>query len=116
MRQTVTVTVIHPVEGDGVRHEPGAEIDLPVASARQLLALGVVEAVADSGLARDARRGGLAAACAALDPGDASRWTRSGVPQLAALRDASGLSDITAAERDAAWAAHQAQTHDPQSG
>ena len=114
--------VITPVERDGQRHEPGVVLDLPSGSAGQLIAVGAVapaQAAADPDTAslatdgggdgaEDTRCGDLAAACAALDPADASRWTRSGVPKLAALRAASGLSDITAAERDAAWAAHQA--------
>ena len=138
--------VITPVERNGQRHEPGALLALPPASAAQLIAVGAVAPVqsaadpadsdgraaapvsgfepdsaslatgGDGDGAEDTRRGDLAAACAAVNPADASLWTRSGVPQLPALRAASGLSDITAAERDAAWAAHQAQTHDPQSG
>ena len=39
---------------------------------------------------------------------DPSLWVRSGAPKIAALREHMGDDSITAAERDAAWAAAQA--------
>ena len=57
-----------------------------------------------------APRGGepltIEAACARLDRADASLWTRAGVPTTAALEALLGR-DVSAAERDAAWAAVQ---------
>ena len=50
----------------------------------------------------------LIVAIADLTPGRADHWTRTGKPEVAALRAATGLDAVTAAERDAAWAAHQA--------
>lgn len=50
----------------------------------------------------------LIVAIADLTPGRADHWTRAGKPEVAALRAATGLDAVTAAERDAAWAAHQA--------
>ncbi len=40
-----------------------------------------------------------------LEPGREDHWTKSGRPEVAALRAATGLADVGAAERDAAWAA-----------
>ena len=39
----------------------------------------------------------------ALDPDDADLWTRAGNPKVAAIRQATGLNDVTAAEVTAAW-------------
>ena len=50
----------------------------------------------------------ITVAIADLTPGQADHWTRAGKPEVAALRAATGLDDVTAAERDAAWAAYQA--------
>lgn len=47
-------------------------------------------------------------AIADLTPGRDDHWTRAGKPEVAALRAATGLDDVTAAERDAAWATFQA--------
>lgn len=48
----------------------------------------------------------LAAACGQLDADKENRkhWTVSGAPQIKALEEISGLTDVTAAERDAAFA------------
>lgn len=47
-------------------------------------------------------------AIAELTPGRDDHWTRAGKPEVAALRTLTGISDLTGAERDAAWAAIQA--------
>ena len=50
----------------------------------------------------------IVAAIRSLDTDDRSLWTRSGKPRVSAVEDVLGR-DITAAERDKAWAAVQAQ-------
>ena len=47
---------------------------------------------------------------AALDTANPDNWMQSGAPNLAALKESSGLSDVTATERDEAWAAFMAVT------
>lgn len=37
------LTIVHPVEHDGKRLEPGAEVDLPNAAAQALVACGAAE-------------------------------------------------------------------------
>ena len=73
-----------------------------------LLAAGAI--APEEGAAPDAddRMARLAAAIDALEPGREDHWTRDGRPEVRALREASGLADVTAAERDAAWADVQA--------
>lgn len=51
----------------------------------------------------------LAAAIAGLEEGNEAHWTRSGKPEVRALQEAAGLDGVTAAERDAAWEAFQAE-------
>lgn len=51
------------------------------------------------------RQASISAAAAALDRSDATLFTAAGKPTLAALRGAGAPADVTAAERDAAWAA-----------
>ena len=48
----------------------------------------------------DSREDKIRAAIADLDRGDESLWMGNGKPKLDAVRDRSGLSDVTAAERD----------------
>lgn len=48
----------------------------------------------------------LGAAITALDPDNVSHWLTDGRPNTAALGDAAGRP-VSAAERDAAWAAYQ---------
>lgn len=53
------------------------------------------------------RQAAILAATAKLDPANAANWTAAGSPATAALAGALGWV-VTAAERDAAWAQHQA--------
>lgn len=46
----------------------------------------------------------LVDAARGIDPQAAGDWTSAGVPTVAALERVTGLTDVTAAERDAAWA------------
>lgn len=51
----------------------------------------------------------LVAQCQQIDPGNPELWTKGGKPQVAALEAATGLADISAKERDAAWEKFQAE-------
>ena len=51
----------------------------------------------------------LVAGCKQVPLGDPKNWTKSGKPQVDALYRASNVTDITAAERDAAWKVAQGQ-------
>ena len=56
---------------------------------------------------REERYARILEAVGQLDRAAGGDWTASGVPAVAALERLSGLTDVTAAERDAAWAAVQ---------
>ncbi len=49
------------------------------------------------------RQSQLIVAIAGLEEGNEAHWTNSGKPEVRALREATGLDDVSAAERDAAW-------------
>ena len=61
----------------------------------------------EAGGGEPSRHDRIADAIATLEPGRADHWTRSGKPEVAALRAATGLSDLSAAERDTVWATVQ---------
>ena len=58
------------------------------------------------------RASAVSAAIGGLEEGNEDHWTRDGKPEVRALRAATGLDDITAAERDEAWAAYRANQED----
>ena len=62
--------------------------------------------------AQDDRRARLLAAIAGFEEGNPDHWTRSGKPEVRALEAATGLKNLTAAERDAVWVAYQEQLAD----
>ena len=49
------------------------------------------------------RHAALIAALDGFDADDAALWTRSGKPKTDALESATGLAEVSASERDAAW-------------
>jgi hypothetical protein len=59
-----------------------------------------------------ARAAAIRDAIAQLPPGEAGHWTKAGKPEVAALERITGLTDISAAERDAAWEAHRSAQKD----
>lgn len=108
---TTNHRVIHPVEHDGRRYEPGSVIALDdPAAAAPLVELGAVEpadegARAPEGAPAPAGREDLIrAAITRLEPSGAD-WTQDGRPQVAALVAAGAPRDLTAAERDEVWGA-----------
>ena len=70
-------------------------------------AAAAVEARAPLGVA-EARRALLLAGARTLEPGREDHWTTAGLPEIAALKQATGLASIPADERNAAWEEAQA--------
>ncbi len=112
-------TVLDRVHHDGTEYEAGAAIALPETEAAPLIAVGVIMAEAPETTERppeggegQGREAALLAAIAGLEKGNPDHWTRDGKPEVRALRAATGLGDIGAAERDAAWDAHPLTTGD----
>lgn len=109
--------VRYAIQRGAERIAPGAVVELDEAEAAGLIEAGAVEPAEttppspggdDRPLSPESgREPSLTDAIAGMDPLDAAAWTKSGAPQLAALRAAAGR-DVTAAERDEAWAAHLA--------
>ena len=91
-----------PVQA-GRRYEIGEEIPAEaLGDPAEHLRLGIVEPVGDTPDGRSAR---IQAAIAALPAGTDEHWTKSGKPDLNALRREAGMDDITGAERDREWLA-----------
>lgn len=129
MGPIIEFEVLDPVEYNGVRYEPGADgntslIAMTAPEARQLVEIGAIRAVKNDPPRADdpppspggggeaggegetaTREAAIAGAIAALDWTDASLFTAAGKPLLDVLRAAGAPSDVTAAERDAAWSA-----------
>ncbi|MDE2670128.1 MAG: hypothetical protein OXI51_10790 [Chloroflexota bacterium] len=123
MTKESTLRALEPIGADR-RYEPGERIDpaaagLTGANVRQLVEAGAAEyadnppkspaepsgPAAGEGAEGTGRQASISAAAAALDRSDATLFTAAGKPTLAALRGAGAPADVTAAERDAAWAA-----------
>ena len=104
----VTIRARWDIEHDGRRIAPGEAATLPKEAASALIETGAAEAldVPEPPEPTD-RAGVIAAAIGALEAGNPDHWTRSGKPEVRALERLTGLSDISAAERDAAYAAHR---------
>ena len=84
-------------------------VDASEFSAAQLAALRgdpMLIVVETDGDPDDDRERRTDAAIADLDP--ERHFTKSGKPDLDALRDRAGIADLTAAERDRAWERHSA--------
>ncbi len=88
-------------DGEGESGAKGGESKRPAGSG----------ANPDSGAEAAGRAAVLREAIAALGPEarEPEQWTRSGKPEVRALEAASGLGGVSAAERDAAWAAYQGE-------
>ena len=59
----------------------------------------------DARMERADRAGLLEDLVREMDPNDEENWTKNGIPALGTLRKLSGLTDVTAQERDVAWEA-----------
>ena len=100
------------IRHDGDRYGAGDVIDLDERTAKSLIAAGVLQgppsdeergAGEGEGLDRD---DAIRKAINGLEDGNQAHWTRSGKPDVNALRSATGIEDISAAERDEAWERH----------
>ncbi len=108
----ITIRALWDIHHDGRRIAPGTTATLAEDTARALVDGGAAELAdasvdTDDAATGDDRRSAILAAIAGLEPGNPDHWTRSGKPEIRALAAASGLTDITASERDAAWQTHQ---------
>ena len=135
-RQHGTEAVTHPAgtfseaEIERLLAEPALIVDVDPAPARAgeglelaLDALRQAEPVEIAGFLRQAsedkeitaklrryasdRRDALLSAISGLEEGNEAHWTKSGEPEVRALKAATGFGDITAAERDDAWQAFE---------
>lgn len=93
-----TYLVRSPLRHNGHRYGPTGTVELTGAEAARLIELQVVAECEDE--AGD-RQSLILEAIDRLDLEDKGHWTRDGRPQVAALEAATGLTDISAAERDA---------------
>lgn len=104
--------VVERLAKDGVEVYLKGEVEVPDAIAARLIANGQAERIAEipaieqkAGISDD-RLSALVDAIDALEDGNEDHWTSAGKPEVAALKKATG-GDVTAAERDAAWAYYQ---------
>ena len=123
---------VEPVQYNRQRHAPGAVFAVDAHTAARLIEDGDAERVTDAGAgapsaldgtdkagagrsdaANTDRQAALIAAMAQLEPGHRDHWTGAGKPEIRALSALTGLRDITAAERDAVWAAAEAAGQTP---
>ncbi len=110
----IAIRAVWDIDHDGRRIAPGETAVLPAEVARALIEGGAAEtpeAPADTAELAEApveRQAALAAAIAGLEEGNPDHWTKSGKPEVRALEAATGVGDISAAERDAVWTDHQA--------
>ena len=105
--KTKRYLVLTPVSHDNVHYPIGEVVELDAAAAAALLDVGAVSAPPE-GRGKAARLEILAGAIEGI-PHDDAHYTSAGVPRTDALETASGLDDVTATERDAAWVAFQGE-------
>lgn len=87
---------------------PCAPEGVPAAGAAAPVSSGDLDAVLRGMAVADFRMHLIRAAMRTLDPGNPDHFTKSGPPEVAALREVTGLSSISAAERDDCWEREQA--------
>ena len=90
---------------DGIRQE-GETVELDEQAAAELIALGAVTAVKDIAPDSGERAAAIQTAIANLDPENTENWLKDGRPTAGPLSAALGFT-VSAADRDAAWAAFQ---------
>ena len=105
-----TYRVLSPLLHDGELYSPGDDITLGESQVQDLIADGVIAAPAGGDKEQPAdtdtdRQAAIVEAIGKLDPENPDHYTKSGKPDIAVLGSLTGFDDITAAERDAAFAA-----------
>lgn len=109
--RTYEVTGPSLLDFDGSVYQPGEPVTLPKEIADPLLADGVVHDPASAAPAKpegDELQAAIRGAIGKLDPADKSKRTKGGAPKTEALEAVLDF-DISAAERDEAWAAVEAE-------
>lgn len=104
-----TYPVLLPVDHDNVRFEPGSTIDLSDGAAELLYAAGAIsaptgEASSEAPTAAAERLAAITTAIGQLDPNNLDVWLKDGKPDTGAIAALTGWT-VSAAERNAAWAA-----------
>ena len=99
----------------GVQHPAGPALHLPGKFTREEVGRLMAEPalivdVLDAAPEETDRATRILSTIGALDKANPDHWTKDGKPQVEALEAASGIKDITAAERDAAWADFRADS------
>lgn len=108
-KKTYTTQVV--VDHDNKRYEIGASVDLADDQAALLLAVNAVsgptgDAAPDVPADAKERLAAITAAIGQIDPNNPDLWLKDGKPDAAAISDILGWQ-VSAAERNAAWAAMQ---------
>lgn len=104
-------TVLTAVDHDNQRYEKESSIDLDDAQAEALLATGAItgptgDAAPEIPADAAGRLAAITTAIGQLDPNNGDLWLRDGKPDSAAIAAITGWP-VSAAERNAAWAALQ---------
>ena len=104
----ITIKANWDIDHDGRRIAPGETATLAEDAARALIEAGaavLAEAPADVPDETPVdRHAVIAEATAGLEEGNPDHWTKSGKPEIRALEVVTDFNDISAAERDVAWA------------
>ena len=86
-----------------------AEVMGPTEAYETGYAAGTRDAAAGAMNVTELRAGLIRAAMRGLDPADESHFTNDGYPEVAALKKATGLASIAAAERNTLWESERAE-------
>lgn len=127
MSKLFTCAVLHPLSHDGEALKAGDKVDLTAKELNQLLSLKEqpvqdprkkdVDSIKDDANDKEppapsVTEAQIVAAIGELDPANSEQWTKGNKPKTDVLTDLLG-TDISAAERDAAWETHQANAVPP---
>ena len=97
--EIVAASDLDPAQLELLQADPNITVT-PVAAEQRPAA----ELAARAGATVDELREALIrAGIGTLEPGRKDHWTAAGLPEIAALRTATGLASISAAERDRVW-------------
>jgi len=121
MSKLITCAVLHPLSHNGESFKAGEKVDLTAKELKQLLSLKEqpvqdprtkdVDSIKDDANDKEpptsVTEAQIVEAIGQLDPDNSEQWTKGNKPKTDVLTDLLG-TDISAAERDAAWETHQA--------
>ena len=126
MSKLITCAVLHPLSHNGESFKAGEKVDLTAKELKQLLSLKEqpvqdprtkdVDSIKDDANDKEpptsVTEAQIVEAIGQLDPDNSEQWTKGNNPKTDVLTDLLG-TDISAAERDAAWETHQANAVPP---